>query len=78
MTDDHRTKEIRAADRKAEAIARVLLARGLPVLSATSMDAGAKIGIAFQLENERARYGVRCPTDEASPEWFEEAFRVVA
>jgi hypothetical protein len=78
MSDDHRTKEVRAADELAEEIARELLIRGLPVIAACGSDMGRKIGIAFQLQNEKARYGCRCPIEKANTEWFERMYRAVA
>lgn len=65
-----------AARAKAIEIGAVLTARGLPVIAVSELDCGHKIGVAFQLDG--AMYGVRCPADQATPEWFEDAFRVVA
>lgn len=62
---------------RAEAIAAELKARGIPVIGAMEMDCGHRIGVAFQLENERAKYGVRGPV-EATADWFEAMYRAVA
>jgi len=67
----------RLADLHAEAIGRELLQRGLPVIAATGLDDGARIGIAFQLGDDKATYAVRGPP-EATADWFEAMYRVVA
>jgi hypothetical protein len=76
--NDHRTRALREADRKADQIARELVARGLPVVAACTMDSGSKVVIAFQLADAPAKYGVRCSIDEANADWFERMYRVVA
>jgi hypothetical protein len=63
---------------KAFALGQELKARGLPVLAASALDEGARIAVAFQLANEKATYAVRCPAEEATADWFEEMYRIVA
>jgi hypothetical protein len=59
----------------AREIASQLTARGLPVVG--YHDIAGKIGIAFQLENDAARYMVRCSKDEACADWFQRMYEVV-
>lgn len=61
---------------KAREIAAQLTGRGLPVVG--YHDIAGKIGIAFQLENEAARYTVRCSKEEACADWFQRMYEVVA
>lgn len=66
-----------AAYVKGIGIADVLLSRGVPVLSVIPMDCGSQIGMLFQLSGERAKYGARLPTEEASVERFTELYEAV-
>lgn len=68
----------RESYQKAAEIADQLLARGIPVIGFSDLDMGAKIGIAFQLSGERAKYAAKLPMDEATVDRFEELYRVVA
>ena len=62
----------RAAD-----IADLLLSRGFPVVGFADLDGGHAIGIAFQLQDEPAKYATRLPLADASPERFAQLYEAV-
>jgi hypothetical protein len=67
-----------AADDKAWVIFDELKARGLPVIGATGTEGGRKIAVSFQLADQAAKYTVRCSTGEATADWFQRMYEVVA
>ena len=73
----NRADEI-AAYEKAAFIADKLLAAGLPLIAFSDSDMGAKCAFAFQLQNQKAAYGVRLPVDEATVERVRELYEAVA
>lgn len=66
-----------AAYQKAADIANLLLASGIPVLGFMDLDMGASIGMAFQLDGERAKYACRLPLEKATPEAFQRLYEAV-
>jgi geranylgeranyl pyrophosphate synthase len=60
---------------KAREIAAQLSGRGLPVVG--YHDLAGKIGISFQLQDDAAKYMVRCSKEEACADWFERMYRAV-
>lgn len=62
---------------KAAEIANTLLGEGVPVIGFSDMDGGHRIGIAFQLTDERAKYATRLPVEEASAERFRALYEAV-